>query len=148
MGVAKRYCYDDAVINYNKREPIFEDLVRRKIFNYIYDGSNYSDIIKKIHSYKRMGKDTYCLWEELTTLNALVDLFLIIKTEVVCSNLETFNEVLDTYKLDCIEESLRCKFGKGGLVNELIDLLALRTPLRGISYMGINNNECLIFKVH
>ena len=144
----KRYCHDDAVINYNRREPLNEDKIRRQIFNYLYEGCSYNDFINKIHTYKKIGKDTYCLWEELITLEALVDLFIIIKNETTCNSLENFDKILETYGLDKIEETLRCKYGKGNLINELIDLLALRTPLIGISYMRINDDSCQIFKIY
>jgi hypothetical protein len=148
VAVARRYCNDDAVINYNRREPSIEDKTRRQVFNYLYEGCDYDEFVAKIHSYKRIGKDTYCLWEELMTLEALVDLFIIIKNETVCSSLEAFDEILETYNLDKIEEKLRCKYGKGNLVNELVDLLALRTPLTGISYMSINDDTCQVFKIY
>jgi hypothetical protein len=148
VAVTNRYCYDDAVINYNRREPSAEDLIRRTVFNHLYDGCSFDEYVTKIHTYKRIGKDTYCLWEELMTLEALVDLFIMIKNETVCSSLERFNEILEEYNLDKMEEMLRCKYGKGNLINELVDLLALRMPLTGISYMRIDDDSCQIFKVY
>lgn len=150
MVVNKLYCYDDALINYNLRFETDEDRIRRRVFDYIYTRTGLASMVDKTYNYKRIGKETDCFYEEILYLTALGDLFVSIKMLTECSNKETFDEILEEYKLDCIECVLRCRYQKGYLVNELIELLALRVPLIGISYMTIQgpNDEpdCVPFE--
>ena len=148
MAVTKRYCIDDAVVNYNYREGLFEDSIRIKTFNKVFESIDTKGILCKIIDLKKVGKDTSCDTEFLFYLKMLADYFEVIKEETTCGSLKGFDELKTEYKLDCIKNILTCNYGLGNLVDELIDLLALRTPYNGISYMTINLDDCELFTVH
>lgn len=135
----KRYCVDDAVINYNYREPLAEDGIRRGIFDYLYNNTSLAANVDKMYKYKRIGRDSLCVAEDMSYLQAVAALFEIIKAESGCTTEDEFDEVEEEFKLDCIRDNLTCRFGKGELVNELIALLGIRSPNIGISYMTIQS---------
>ena len=137
----KRYCIEDAAVNYNYRELLPADTVRTRVFNHIYEAAGYAVIVNDIHTYKRIGKNSKCLDEKLVYLQAVGKLFEIIKSEAVCSTENTFDEIAEKYKLDCIRENLACRYGLGNIVDELIDLLGLNGANNGIGFMTIQGPE-------
>lgn len=137
MAAVKRYCVDDAAVNYNYRELLVGDVVRHNSFDYLFTKGSFKALVDKIYNYKRIGKDVTCLTEELSYLQAVVDLFEIIKEEAVCTTEDTLDDLKEDYKLDCIRDNLTCRYGLGDMIEELLELLGLVTPNIGISYMTI-----------
>lgn len=136
-----RYCIDDAVINYNYRELTQADVVRQTLNTYIFNNLGFKALIQKIYDYKKIGKSTVCLHEEIAYIQAVIDLFEIIKSEAVCSTDDNFEELEETYKLDCIRDNLACRYGEGNLINDLVDLLGLSGAYNGIGYMTIQATD-------
>ena len=147
VAVNKRYCIDDALVNYNIREGVSEDAVRRAIYNYLLDNTDIKANITKINTYRDIGKDSTCLVMENLYLQAIADYFLMLWQEKVCGSTD-FDETMESeYKLCCVRDNLICLFGEGDIINELIDMLGLRTPLIGISYMTVGVPDCSPFEV-
>lgn len=137
MAVTRRYCIEDAAINYNYRELLVGDVVRQTVHNYLYVKGNFVALVDKIHTYKRLGKDAQCLHEQIAYLQAVGELFMIAKSEMTCTTEDTYDEFVEEFKLDCIRENLSCRYGLGDMIEELIDLLGLVSPNTGIGYMTI-----------
>lgn len=137
MAVVKRYCVEDAPVNYNYRELLASDVVRNTSYKYLYSKAKFKAVIDKLLNYKRIGKDAKCVYEEIAYLQAVVDLFEIMKQESGCTTEDTFEEFKEEYKLDCIRDNLTCRYGLGDMVEELLEVLGLVTPNIGIGYMTI-----------
>jgi hypothetical protein len=135
--VNKRYCVEDAVINYGYVELQQQDVVRHTSSNYIFNAGGFKALVDKIHNYRRLGKDTQCLHEQLAYLQAVVDLFEIAKEEAACTTDDDYDDFKEDYKIDCIRDNLTCRYGLGNIVEELLDLLGIISPNIGISYMTI-----------
>ena len=150
MAVIKRYCIDDAVINYTVQEPVQKDTVRTSVYNKVFDEVDLSTIIDKIQTLRKIGKpkESLCDLESLFYLQMVAEYFNIIKEETKCGSTKGFEDLKEEYKLDCIRNILTCNYGLGNLVDELIELLALRTPYNGISYMTISLDTCELFTVY
>jgi hypothetical protein len=147
VAVTKRYCIDDAPVNYNRREGLTEDSARRAIFSYLVENTNLTSNIDKIANYRRIGKDVTCLVAENLYIHAIGDYFLMMWQEKVCGS-EDFDTIMEEeYKLCCVRDNLKCLFGEGDIVNDLIDLLGLRVPFIGISYMTVGEPDCSPFEV-
>ena len=142
MAVAnKRYCIDDSVINYTDTPLLWSDAPRHAMYNYILANTGIKALVDKIYTYKRIGKDTICLHEEIAFLQGIAALFLIIKEEESgCSSVNRFETIKEDYKLDCIREALACRYGKGGLIEELVEELGLNSANNGIGYMTIQSS--------
>ena len=149
MAVTKRYCIDDAVINYSIVEQTTNDINRTKIYNAIFDSYPLQELLCKIRDYKKIGKDASCDIETLFYLQMLGEYFQIIKEETVaCVSTADYDELAKEYKFDCITNILTCNYGLGNLVGELVELLGLRTPYNGIGYMTISLQTCNPFIVY
>jgi len=148
VAVTKRYCIDDAVVNYKPAELLYVDGIRNQVYNAIFDGIDLKAIICKMRDLRRIGKDTSCEVDTLFYLQMLSEYMQIVKEETTCGSATEFDELKTEYKLDCIRNILTCSYGLGNLMDELIELLALRTPYNGISYMTISLDTCELFKVY
>lgn len=137
MVVNKRHCIDDAVINYNYIELLPQDHLRFKVDNYIYSKVEINKIVNTVHNYKRIGKNAKCIYEKIVYIQALAELFRIIKEQQVCSTEDNYSDIAEEYKFECIRENLACRYGLGGMIEELTDLLGLQGAKIGIGYMTI-----------
>jgi hypothetical protein len=149
VAVTKRYCIDDAVVNYKPEEFKSEDLNRVNIYNAVF-GEEFplKELLGKIRTYRKIGKDADCDIEYLFYLQMLVEYFQIIKEETNCASVKGFDELAEEYKLACIENILTCNYGLGNLIGDLVELLGLRTPYNGIGYMTISLDDCKPFIVY
>lgn len=148
VAVVRRYCIEDAVINYNLREPLFEDNTRNVAFDKVYEDIDLKKELCKINDFKKIGKDISCDVEKLFYLAMLAEYFEIIKETTVCGSDTTFEAINTEYKLDCIRDTLTCNYGLGNLVDELITLLDIRPPYGGIGYMTISLDDCEAFIIY
>lgn len=146
--VAKRYCIQDAVVPYTVEQGLSTDALSDDVANTIFAGIPVKDIICKIRDYRRIGKDASCEVEKLFYLQMLAEYMLVVKEETICSSNKGFDDLSEEYKLDCIRDILTCNYGLGNLMEDLVELLGLRTPYNGISYMTINLDICQAFKVY
>jgi hypothetical protein len=113
VAVTKRYCIDDAVVNYNIREGLTQDSVRRAIFSYLIANSDLTANIVKIANYKRIGKDVTCLINENLFIQSLGDYFLMMWEEKVCGSTDFDDTMENDYKLCCVRDNAVCLFGDG-----------------------------------
>lgn len=148
MAVAKRYCVEDAVINNTVNTPLYVDTVRTNVYNAVFSSSEVSAAVTKILNLKKIGKDTSCDIEKLFYLQMLAEYFQIIKEDTVCGSATEFEDLKTNYKLDCIRNILTCRYGLGNIIEELVELLGLRTPYNGIGYMTISLDTCELFTVY
>jgi hypothetical protein len=146
--VAKRYCIQDAVVPYTVEEGLSTDALSDDVANTIFAGIPVKDIICKIRDYRRIGKDASCEIEKLFYLQMLAEYMLVVKEEARCGSDKGFDDLSEEFKLDCIRDILTCNYGLGDLMNDLVELLGLRTPYNGISYMVINADLCNPFIIY
>lgn len=147
--VAKRYCIQDAVIEYTIAEPAQKDLVRGDIYNTIFgDDVSLLETLCKIRDYRKIGKDASCEIDRLFYLQMVAEYMQIVKESAYCANGKSFDELYEEFKLDCIRDILTCNYGLGNLMEDLVELLGLRTPYNGISYMVINADICNPFIIN
>jgi hypothetical protein len=134
------------LIDRTVRPNIWEDDVRRNI-DAIFE-QTFQDLYAKIQNARKIGRETECYYEEIAYLQALNIYFIELKDQLFnCSSLAAFDAVTEDYQFDCIRETLNCKFGRGKLMDELVELLGLKTPLLGIDYMAIDDDSCFVFKI-
>ena len=135
------------LINRTTQEYLWQDTNTKTIDEYL--DPIYKEIYEKINTYRRIGKDNTCLYEEINYLQALTVWFIELKSELgTCASLEDFDDIAENeYKINCIRDTLNCLYGRGKILDDLIDILSLRTPLIGIDYMAIDDDSCQVFKV-
>lgn len=142
-----RLCVQDTLIDNTGYGGNFLDANRDLIFNFFYDNELIPDLIEKIHLYRRIGRDVTCLVRELTSYNSLIELFVFILEDQTCFGFEKFDEIVEEFKFDCIREFLKCNYGTGHVIDELIDLLKIRFGGNGIDFMTIDGPICTPFEI-
>lgn len=143
-----RLCVQDTLVDNTGYGGNFLDANRDLMFNYFYDNGLIPDLLSKIHLYRKIGKDVTCLIKELSSYNALIELFVFILEDQVCFGLDGFDELLEEYKFCCIREYLKCQYGTGNVVDELVDMLRIRFGATGIGFMTISDPMCTPFKIN
>ena len=151
MAVAEfrqdRLCVQDLLIDNTGYSGSFLDANRVLIFNYFYDNGLIPNLLGLIHTYRKIGKDPECHIHELLTYNAIIELFVLMVENVECFDETIFNDVVEEYKLECIREHLKCSYGTGHVIDDLIDLLRIRFGGDGIDYMTVDGPLCQPFKI-
>jgi hypothetical protein len=142
-----RLCVQDLLIDNTGYGGTFLDANRTLIFNYFYDSELIPTLIKTIHTYRRIGKSVDCLVQELATYNALIELFVFILEDATCFGLEKFDEISEEFKFECIREHLKCEYGTGNVIDDLIDILRIRFGGDGIDFMTIEGEICTTFEI-
>jgi hypothetical protein len=142
-----RLCVQDLLIDNTGYGGTFLDANRELIFNFFYDSGIIPNLVKKIDTYRKIGKDPMCFIYELNTYNALIELSVLILEDQVCFDIEGFDELAEEYKFDCIREHLKCEFGTGHILDDLIDLLRLRFGADGIGFMTVDGENCTPFEI-
>ena len=148
MAVTKRYCIDDAVVNYKPAELLNIDNVRTTVYNHIFDGIDLKQMVCKMRDLRKIGKDADCEIDTLFYLQMLAEYFVIINEELSCGNATTYEDLVTDYKLECIRNILTCSYGLGNLIEDLTTLLGLNLPTEGIGYMTVSLDECEPFIVN
>ena len=139
-------CAPDLLVNRTVQEYLWEDVNNKIIDEYFND--IYKSIFSKISQWRKIGKDTKCLYEEISYLQAVSVWFIVLKSNLAdCASLEDFDTKAEEMMIDCVKETLRCKYNRERVIDDLIGILGLRTPLIGIDYMAIDDDSCQVFKV-
>jgi hypothetical protein len=108
----------------------------------------YRELVDKITLARKIGRETECYYEEIAYLQALNVWFVELKRTLIdCASLDKITEAKEDFKLECIRESLNCKYGRGKLMDDIEELLGLNEPLIGIDYMAIDDDSCQVFKI-
>jgi hypothetical protein len=142
-----RLCTQDLLIDNSGYAGSFLDANRTLIFNFLYDEGYIPDLTLKIKRYRRIGKDPKCLILELATYNAIIELFVCILEDQTCFGIENFDDIVEEFKLECIREHLKCEYGTGEIIDNLIELLRIRFGGDGIGFMTIDGPDCTPFEI-
>ncbi len=111
----------------------------------------YKELFKKADIYRKLGKDNACFFEEISFLQGVVEWMILLKERTgLCADLAEFEEVYEEFKVKCVKDELTCRFNSfaGQFIDKFIDILGIRVPLTGVSYMAIDDDECQVFIVH
>lgn len=142
-----RLCVQDLLIDNTGYGGNFLDANRDLIFNYFYDTGFIPNLLGLITTYRKIGKDPICHIQELATYNAIIELFIVILEEQTCFGIEKFDDIVEEFKFDCIRENLKCQYGTGHIIDDLIDILKIRFGGDGIDFMTIDGPLCTPFEI-
>jgi len=141
-------CVKDLVINNTGYIGIFLDVNRELIYNYFQDTGLIPNLITKIKTHTAIGKPIQCYIEELTMYNGLIETFVFLIEQQSCMTIPDFNELIEEFKLECTRAYLKCNFGTGHVIDDLINIIRERFEAIGIGFMTVDAQDCTPFIIY
>ena len=141
-------CVRDLVVDNTGYVGTFIDANRGLVYDYFIDTGLIPDLIAKIKTHTTIGKPIECYIEELTMYNALIETFLFLIEKQTCLGIADFNDLVEEFKLECTRAYLKCNFGTGHVIDDLVEIIRKRFEAIGIGFMTISGDDCTPFKIY
>ena len=141
-------CVKDLVIDNTGYVGTFLDANRDLIYDYFQDTGLVPNLIAKIKTNSSIGKPIECYVEELTMYNSLIETFILLIEQQTCLGVANFNDLVEELSLECARTYLKCNFGTGHVIDDLIEIIKKRFEAIGIGFMTISGDDCTPFKIY